>query len=485
MSLVNEMLRDLDKRRRSSPQSQAHSGLRAPAPGLLQSASLRPLRPLGILVLVLVGAAGLWFYTQPSSWPSAPSEPVASIPASIPATTPDLTASESIAVINRADSRVQIIGVEWTRQPLLELQLTLNQAPAQRVLVSASRTLNLDLGPIDSALALPAPGSALIRSAEFVTNNGHLTLSLETQQDASFRVAALTSNNQHRLTLRITPQPRSAPKPQSTQQPAPQPQPSLQSQAVTAKVPSVAADVEVARPVTVRSEKARAEKIRVSGLSLAAAVSAQAESTGIPTPPVSWRKTAPQSLAQRDQAAVDQALEKVQSHQLADAQQVLETLLRQEPLAFSSRTLLATLSIGAQQLDRAQQLIAEGLTLDPNHPGLRKLSARQLIQWGALPAAIDMLNNNRPEVKEDPEFHQLRAAALQAAGEHQQAAEAYHSLLRIRADKPRWWIGLALSLEALKKPEQAKHAYKNVFKIPQVAPELTDFVRQRLVQLGG
>ncbi|MFT5720883.1 MAG: Flp pilus assembly protein TadD [Motiliproteus sp.] len=463
MSLVNEMLRDLDKRRRTSPEAQAPSVRRAPAPTRLQSASGTSLG-VWVLALALACAAGLWLYHYSQSGPHAQSEPVASA-FGLLATTSDLPAAEQTATITKAEPQVQIIGVEWIRQPLLELQLTLNQAPTQQVLTSTSRSLHLDLGPVGLDLELPVPDSGLIRLVQFVNNNGHLTLALETQQDVSFRIFARNGDNQHRLVLSIAPQP----------QPTP---------ASMAKVPPVVG-VEVANSVTARPEKARAQSIGVNQPSSAAQVSAQAESEHIPVPPVAWRKTALKSLEQRDQAAVVQALAKVQSRQSPQARQLLEALLLQDPNAFSSRTLLASLYIGEQQLDQAEQLITAGLALDPNHAGLRKLRARLLIQEGALPAAIRLLSGSQPEVKADPEFHQLRAAALQAAGEHQQAAEAYHHLLQTRADEPRWWIGLALSLEALKKPQQAKQAYHNVFKIPQLAPTLADFVSQRLVQLGG
>lgn len=89
--------------------------------------------------------------------------------------------------------------------------------------------------------------------------------------------------------------------------------------------------------------------------------------------------------------------------------------------------------------------------MDPLHPGLGKLRAGLLIQSGELSAAIELLQNAPPELATDPEFHQIRAAALHAAGEHKQAAEAYPGLLQTRADEPSWWIDLALSLEALKK----------------------------------
>ena len=90
-----------------------------------------------------------------------------------------------------------------------------------------------------------------------------------------------------------------------------------------------------------------------------------------------------------------------------------------------------------------------------------------------------------PAIAADTEFHQIRAASLQAAGRHQLAAETYHGLLRVRASEPGWWIGLGLSLEALQQPRQARQAYQNVLKIPQLSSPLFDYVEQRLARLGG
>ena len=461
MSLVNEMLRDLDKRRQSSPTAELANSPRPAAPRQQPVSTTRWL-PLALLtLLVLVGAGGLWLYDNPQLWRRV--EP-AVVPAAVVTPAPPVkvaAAPEAQPAIIQVASQVQVTDVSWTEGPTVQLALTLTQAPPQRVLLSTPRTLQLDLGAVALGTELPEPTAALIRSAQFVNQNGHLTLELETYQDAIFRVVGRNGDQQHRLALSIDPV---APPPVVG----------------TAKmVEPVTAPVSSSKPTPAGSEKTVApDREAMPGV-------AKPDPVKPSLPTATLRKSAPQSLEQRDQAVVAQALEQVNRRQLAQAQQLLESLVQQEPGASSSRTLLATLKIGAQQSDQAESLIDAGLELDRTHAGLRKLKARLLIQRGELTDAVRLLGENHPDVSSDSEFHQIRAAALQAAGEHQQAAEAYHRLLQLRASEPRWWIGLAMSLEALQQPQQAKQAYQNVFKIPQVPPVLADFVSQRLAQLGG
>ncbi len=475
MSLVNEMLRDLDKRRQSSPAVEAAHSIRAAAPWLLPLASTARWLPLALLALLLViGAAGLWLYDHPQLWRGAGSA-LDSAPSGLPDPLTAAALSEPSVAPVQAEPQaqitpVQITQLEWSDQPAPRLVLTLNRAPPQRVLVSSSRTLQLDLGAVDLAVEFPDTRAALIRSAQFVNQNGHLTLELETYEDAVFRVVGRSGDQQHRLLLSI------------------EPLTSIAAQAVPVTTEPASAEPAIAKPTIAAS--AAVAPVAVSRLKPETAkpvpvTSATPRPVQPPIPVAPLRKSAPQSLAQRDQAVVTQALAQLNRHQQSRAQQLLEAMLGQEPEASSSRTLLATLKMGAQQFDQAEQLIDTGLALDSGHAGLRKLKARLLIRSGTLSRAVALLSDDHPEIASDPEFHQIRAAALQAAGEHQQAAEAYHGLLQLRASEPGWWIGLALSLEALQQPQQAKKAYQNVFKIPQLSPVLAEFVSQRLVQLGG
>ncbi|MEH6470163.1 MAG: tetratricopeptide repeat protein [Halopseudomonas sp.] len=453
MSLVNDMLRDLDKRRQQSPNGEGASGAMTAAPQQLKTASNTRWLPLvGVTLVVLLAVGGMWLYDNPQLWQAKQQAPIPKVITPKQASVPP--APEPVAKVDVAPASVQIVQLDWLiQQPSLQFELTLNQSPAQRVLVSTPRNLQLNLGPVELSVELPDTPAGLIGSVQFVEEEGHLALQLTTLQDATFDVVGRSQANQYRLLVTIDP--------------------------VIEATPQVAELAEVMPPPVSQPQpapKATAKSATTSGTAAPA-------QQPIPVAPI--RKVSRQTPQQRDQAMVSQARGLVNTRQVTQAKQLLIDFIVQQPEALASRTLLATLNIGTQQVAEAEQLIDAGLAIDGSHFGLRKLKARLLIQTGHLTEAIALLRSSQPTITEDTEYHQIRAAALQAAGEHQQAAEAYHSLLQTRASEPAWWIGLALSLEALQQPEQAKAAYRNVLEIPQVAPALTDFVSQRLARLGG
>ena len=124
------------------------------------------------------------------------------------------------------------------------------------------------------------------------------------------------------------------------------------------------------------------------------------------------------------------------------------------------------------------------MTNDPEHQGLRKIKARILMQNTKHAQAVTLLQSSMPALSVDPQYHQLRAAALQGSKQHKDASNVYYQLLQQDSTQAAWWLGLAISLEALEKRQQAFQAYNNVLQIPRAAAPLSEYAQRRIRLLG-
>lgn len=67
-----------------------------------------------------------------------------------------------------------------------------------------------------------------------------------------------------------------------------------------------------------------------------------------------------------------------------------------------------------------------------------------------------------PDIFNYTDFYALKAAALQKTNQHTQAVQVFQQLARQQPDQARWWLGMALSYDALQQREQALLAYRQV-----------------------
>jgi MSHA biogenesis protein MshN len=83
----------------------------------------------------------------------------------------------------------------------------------------------------------------------------------------------------------------------------------------------------------------------------------------------------------------------------------------------------------------------------------------------------------------NPDYAAFLAALLQRQGRHDEAVEQFRSALRAKPTVGVWWIGLGMSLQALKRNAEAQDAYRRARANGNLHPELAAFAEQRIKQL--
>ncbi|MGB9577740.1 MAG: tetratricopeptide repeat protein [Halothiobacillaceae bacterium] len=192
--------------------------------------------------------------------------------------------------------------------------------------------------------------------------------------------------------------------------------------------------------------------------------------------------TMPLLPAQQAEALYAEGWQLQQRGRLDLAIDKLRQALQIQPEHWRVRELLAHLQLRAGQPQRAEQELMRGLALHPRQPELVELWARLLADQGRIQEALTVL---KERMQADRLTHQALFAALAArAGQHAMAAEAYRHAAELDPRDPRWPLGRAIALENSGQPAAARAAYAQALGLEGLDAASRAFAQERLQQLS-
>lgn len=147
-------------------------------------------------------------------------------------------------------------------------------------------------------------------------------------------------------------------------------------------------------------------------------------------------------------------------NQFSVAERRIRGILESEPGHNEARLMLAGALLRRGETARAARLLEDGLEASDRPAELASRLGRILLENGQTARAIGILESHAPEPIDDPDYHQLLAAAHRQAGDHESALSSYQALTEIVPGRGAVWIGLGASLEALDRPDEAVEAYQ-------------------------
>ncbi|HSC81997.1 MAG TPA: tetratricopeptide repeat protein [Pseudomonas sp.] len=151
-----------------------------------------------------------------------------------------------------------------------------------------------------------------------------------------------------------------------------------------------------------------------------------------------------------------------------------------EVLRWLARAYLA----GGQQQRLLGWLPAQ-LAKMPHDSELRLLLARAQLQAGETKAAVATLEQNAPELQREPTYHALLAASYQQTGQWQESAKLYQEMIALRPRQATWQLGLAIALEQLDQPAEAGLHYRLALQGLGLDESARRFASERATALGG
>ncbi|MEZ4484271.1 MAG: tetratricopeptide repeat protein [Syntrophotaleaceae bacterium] len=461
MSLINQMLKDLEARQQEGIAGQSIPVLRARAPGWRRL----PRLIAGCSVVLLLVGGMFWFWNPktpelPTLADKKPMPGMAEKPAPVaqpPAGTPDSAEGLVSNTVALQAIRAREVG------SFIHFEADFDRPPVYHFTVAKDRrSFHLDLVAVRQTVELPpVVRQRWLAGLQARQSDTGLAVSLILQPTATIRDYSATmqvAGSGYRLLLDLYPEAPAA----ASQQPQ---APSSSARAAEVDGPAsaglqvVTADPKAVRPgvATVASPMSSENQTHARNKPSAQELAEQA-----------YRKGQVALAAGRHQdgvAALLQALEQHPEH-LAARQALVSELLRQKRQA------------------EAGQVLAEGLRLDPTLLPMRLRYAELLMGQDKLVDARDLLLQGPPQTPlAAPELHALLGAIYQRLGQYQAAAQEYQALLTAQPGNGLWQMGLGIAREHAGAPEEAVDAYRAALAGQGLSPALNDYVRQRLAAL--
>lgn len=178
----------------------------------------------------------------------------------------------------------------------------------------------------------------------------------------------------------------------------------------------------------------------------------------------------------------DRARERLQAGDVGAAVGDLREVLRADAGRHEARSLLARAYMAGGRLPSAVEVLEAGLALAPEHGAFVVQLARLLAGAGQGEAALGVLDRRAPS---DPggDYHALQGALAQQLGRYEESADAYRRALRTAPERAGWWVGLAIALDGQGRAEQALKHYSTALERGGLKPALRTYAEQRVAKL--
>jgi MSHA biogenesis protein MshN len=453
MSLINQMLKDLEARQQGGPSGQSIPVLRAKAPGWRR----KPLLMVGILAVLLLATLLFWFLVpETTERPAlASKESAVASPdkefaeAQVSTTGQNATGSPLADAVSLNAIRLREIG------SFVHFEADFDRPPAYHfTLAKDRRSLLLDLVAVRQAVEL----------AGWQTRQKDTGLAVRlilgpTVTIRDFSATMQVAETGYRLLLDLYPE--------------------IPAEALNHQQAQAAAAAEDSALGGTATAEAHKSFENHNASKQAPQETSQTKSSG--TLVRKTDKPSAKELAERAYRRGQVALAAGQNQEGAAA---LLQALKQDPAHLAARQALASEFLRQQRQAEAGQLLAEGLHLDPTQLTMRLRYAELLVGQGALEKARDLLLQGPPQSPlEAPQLHALLAAVYQRIGQYQAAAQEYQALLTTQPNNGLWQMGLGIAREHAEAPDEAVVAYRAALADQGLRPTLKDYVRQRLTAL--
>ncbi|WP_345853016.1 tetratricopeptide repeat protein [Shewanella algae] len=189
--------------------------------------------------------------------------------------------------------------------------------------------------------------------------------------------------------------------------------------------------------------------------------------------------------AELSQKKLQQGQQAKELGQLDKAMSAYAEALRLNDANHNARQELAALFYGRGELDKAAVLLRQGAESYPQQPTFWLLLARVQKARSELPLALASLQQIADGSELGREKWLLQAEIGQSLKDWPLVQQSYLSLIRQDASQGRWWLGLAYAQDASGDYDAAKACYQEALKRQGLSSDARDYIENRLAQIGG
>ena len=189
--------------------------------------------------------------------------------------------------------------------------------------------------------------------------------------------------------------------------------------------------------------------------------------------------------AELSQKKLQQGQQAKELGQLDKAMSAYAEALRLNDANHNARQELAALFYGRGELDKAAVLLRQGAENYPQQPTFWLLLARVQKARSELPLALASLQQIADGSELGREKWLLQAEIGQSLKDWPLVQQSYLSLIQQDASLGRWWLGLAYAQDASGDYDAAKASYQEALKRQGLSADARDYIENRLAQIGG
>ena len=161
----------------------------------------------------------------------------------------------------------------------------------------------------------------------------------------------------------------------------------------------------------------------------------------------------------------------------------LRGALGADPRHDSARQTLVALLLEQKRSEEAAGFLQQGLAVSPSNSGFTMLLARIMVEHQDVPGALSLLQKYAAAGAGNADYRAFTAALLQQQSRHKEAVDEYLAALRVAPQAGVWWVGLAISQEAMEKKSDAFESFQRARATRSLSPDVAAYAEQRVRQL--
>ncbi|WAJ70058.1 tetratricopeptide repeat protein [Catenovulum adriaticum] len=180
---------------------------------------------------------------------------------------------------------------------------------------------------------------------------------------------------------------------------------------------------------------------------------------------------------------LEQAKALLDKGQFVKAEQLLQSALTLQPDLHKARITWMSIRYGEQNLPAALAVLQQGIKSYPDHLAYHLLAARILLEMDKPDLAWTLIENQHPPISSNTGFYQLKASLAQQLNLAKQALKNWQALLSINSMQANWQLGAAIAAEQAELPAQAIIHYQKAFNLGGLSKASRQFIQQKLASL--
>lgn len=195
------------------------------------------------------------------------------------------------------------------------------------------------------------------------------------------------------------------------------------------------------------------------------------------------KKVKPLSPQDKAESQYRLAATSLQQNRVSEAEGQLRAALAAQPTHVKARELLAGLALQGGRWREAQSLLEQGVAQHPQHYPFAQLLARSYVDHGQDAKALSLLEKARDAAGADAGYFAFLATLYQRNGRHGEAVKSFTEAVKLRPQEGRWWLGLAISLEATEQWKASSDAYQRAIASGSLDKQLLQYSQNRLTAI--